>query len=212
MTGIRPGLTEFDGQELLRARLSHATAREAPRSEPSSGRGVNSTVLHYRFNNQPLEDGDLICIDSGASKFGGYGADITRTIPANGTFTKRQREIYDVVLKANEAAIKAVRPGVRMAAVDAVARAIITKAGYGDYFIHGIGHHLGLETHDVTPEGPLKAGNVVTIEPGIYIPEEKIGVRIEDDILVTKDGRKNLSVKDPQEDRRRSKKSCISPT
>ncbi len=196
MTGIRPGLTEFDGQEMLEHGYRTNGSR-GPAFGSIVGAGVNSTVLHYRANDQPIEDGDFICIDSGA-RWGGYGADITRSIPANGKFTKRQREIYNIVLKANEAAIKAVKPGVRMAAVDAVARAIITKAGYGDHFMHGIGHHLGLETHDVTPEGPLKVGNVVTIEPGIYVADEKIGVRIEDDILVTRDGRKNLSAKIPK--------------
>ena len=96
------------------------------------------------------------------------------------------------------AAIRAVKPGVAISKLDQVARAIITKAGYGDYFIHGIGHHLGLETHDITPEGALREGNVITIEPGIYIPDEKIGIRIEDDILVTKTGGKNLSAKIPK--------------
>src|SRR5207249_2792943 len=113
---------------------------------------------------------DLICIDSGA-KWQGYSADITRTLPINGKFTKRQREVYDVVLRAEVAAIKAVKPGARMSQVDAVARTVIEKAGFGDFFIHGIGHHLGLDTHDITPLGdqPLRQGAVVTIEPGIYI-------------------------------------------
>ncbi|MHC4802272.1 MAG: aminopeptidase P N-terminal domain-containing protein [Planctomycetota bacterium] len=105
---------------------------------------------------------------------------------------------YEVVLKAELAAIKATKPGATFAQIDAVARKIITQAGYGDYFIHSIGHHLGLETHDASPEAPLKTGAVVTIEPGIYIPDEAIGVRIEDDVLVTKDGARNLSVKIPK--------------
>ncbi|MEE8155302.1 MAG: M24 family metallopeptidase, partial [Phycisphaerales bacterium] len=96
------------------------------------------------------------------------------------------------------AAIRAVKPGVTFARVDNAARDIITKAGYGDYFIHGIGHHLGLETHDITPDAPLKQGAVITIEPGIYIPKEKLGVRIEDNILITRDGSRNLSSKIPK--------------
>ncbi|MEM7228718.1 MAG: M24 family metallopeptidase, partial [Planctomycetota bacterium] len=91
-----------------------------------------------------------------------------------------------------------IKPGATLGELDAIARALITKKGYGDYFVHSIGHHLGLETHDVTPSGPLRAGHVITIEPGIYIPDEAIGIRIEDDILVTKDGYRNLSSKLPK--------------
>jgi Xaa-Pro aminopeptidase len=96
------------------------------------------------------------------------------------------------------AATKAVKPGVRIAELDAIARAVITKAGFGDAFIHGIGHHLGLETHDAAPDAPLKAGAVITIEPGVYIPDEKIGVRIEDDVLVTREGHRVLTAKIPR--------------
>ena len=96
------------------------------------------------------------------------------------------------------AAIKAVKAGVTLAQIDAVARSLIDRSGYGDYFIHSIGHHLGLETHDITPDEPLKVGAVVTIEPGIYIPDEKIGIRIEDDVVVTKTGCRNLSAKIPK--------------
>jgi Xaa-Pro aminopeptidase len=161
------------------------------------GSGLNGTVLHYMENNQPMEDGDLIVIDSGGSCHG-YAADITRTFPANGKFSPAQREVYEVVLKAQLAAIKAVRPGVRMSEVDAAARDVIDKAGLGHAFIHSIGHQLGLDVHDVTPPGPLKAGMVVTIEPGVYLPDQKLGVRIEDDILVTASGNQNLTVKVPK--------------
>jgi Xaa-Pro aminopeptidase len=162
------------------------------------GSGLNSTVLHYKDNNQELVSGDLVCIDSGAF-FAGYGADISRTVPVSGKFTKRQKEIYEIVLAAEEAAIRSVKPGVTFSELDAIARKIITKAGYGDYFIHSIGHHLGLETHDdCGPVSPLKKGSVITIEPGIYLPDEAIGVRIEDDILVTAKGRKNLSKSIPK--------------
>lgn len=188
---IRPGINEFALQEEIEHAYRTHGARELAFGT-IAGAGINSTVLHYRANDQTIQDGDLVCVDSGA-KIGGYSADITRTLPARGKFTKRQREIYDTVLAAELAAIKAVKPGATMAQVDHAARAIITKAGFGDYFIHGIGHHLGLDTHDSNPDIPLKAGNVVTIEPGIYIPGEKLGVRIEDDILVTPGGSKNLS-------------------
>lgn len=196
MKGLRPGMNEFDGQELIHhAYRTHGS--RGPGFGTIVGSGINSTVLHYRANDRTIDEGDLVCIDSGAT-FGSYQADITRTIPASGTFTERQREIYDIVLGANEAAIKAVKPGVRIAEIDKVARAVISKAGYGDYFIHGIGHHLGIETHDAAPDEPLAAGNVITIEPGIYLPDEKIGVRIEDDVLVTEKGCENLSAAIPK--------------
>src|SRR5262249_39988514 len=139
------------------------------------------------------------CVDSGA-KWAGYSADITRTVPVNGRFTKRQRDVYEVVLKAEAAAIKAVKPGARISQIDAAARKVINGAGFGDYFIHGIGHHLGLDTHDITPMGdrPLRSGAVITIEPGIYIPGERLGVRIEDDVVVTRSGAQVLSAAIPK--------------
>jgi len=149
-------------------------------------------VLHYRANNAPLQAGELVVLDSGA-EFAGYAADITRTYPVDGRFSMLQRKVYDIVLKSQLAAIATVRPGATFEQVDRAARDVITKAGYGDFFIHGIGHHLGLEVHDITPNEPLKAGAIITIEPGIYLPHERFGVRIEDDILVTPSGRANLS-------------------
>lgn len=188
---IKPGLNEFAVQEAMEHAYRINGARHTAFGTIVGG-GINATVLHYRANTEVLNDGELVCIDSGA-RFLGYSADITRAFPINGKFTKRQREIYELVLKAEEAAIRAVKPGVTIAQVDAAARDIINTAGFGDTFIHGIGHHLGLETHDINPDVKLEPGNVLTIEPGIYLPDERIGVRIEDDILVTKDGRKNLS-------------------
>ena len=193
--GVKPNISEFDVQELLEHGYRTNGSR-GPAYGSICGSGINSTVLHYQANDQTIAKGDLICIDSGAS-FGGYGADITRTVPANGKFNKRQREIYEIVLKAELAAIKAVKAGATFAKIDKDARDIINKSGYGDYYIHGIGH-LGLETHDITPDAALKQGAVITIEPGIYIPKEKIGVRIEDNVLVTKDSCKNLSAKIPK--------------
>lgn len=196
MKSVRPCMNEFDVQETLEHAYK-SNGSPGPAFGTIAGSGINSTVLHYHDNNRKIEKGDLICLDSGAG-YGGYGADVTRTLPASGKFTPRQREVYNVVLKAMNAAIDAVKPGTTIAHIDKAARAIITKAGYGDYFIHGIGHHLGLETHDITPDGPLRAGAVITIEPGIYIPEEELGVRIEDDVLVTKTGVRNLSAKIPK--------------
>lgn len=193
---IKPGVSEREIADTLEFEYRRHGA-ETLAYNSIVGSGLNSTVLHYNENNQPIADGDLIVIDSGGA-FKGYAADITRTYPANGKFTAEQREVYEVVLKAELAAIKAVRPGVKMSDVDAVAREVIEKAGLGHAFIHGIGHQLGLEVHDVTPTGPLKAGMVVTIEPGVYLPGKKLGVRIEDDILVTSSGNKNLTIAVPK--------------
>lgn len=197
MAFVQGGVNEFKVQ----ATLEHGYAMAGGRGSAFPaivGGGINSTVLHYESNDRDLVDGDVVCIDSGAFHKG-YGADISRTIPVSGSFSKRQKEIYEIVLQAEEAAIAAVKPGVTFAELDAIARAIIAKAGFGDFFIHGIGHHLGLETHDdCGPDAPLVKGSVITIEPGIYLPDEAIGVRIEDDILVTAKGSKNLSVAIPK--------------
>ena len=184
LTAIRAGRTEFDVQEAVEHayRTSGATSTAY---RTIAGAGFNATVLHYHANSAPLKDGDLLVLDSGAC-FGGYAADVTRTFAVSGSFTSRQKLVYDTVRKAQAAAIRACRPGALMSAVDAAARKVIVAAGFGDHFIHGIGHHLGLEVHDADPQSPLQPGMVITIEPGVYIPEESLGVRIEDDILVTK--------------------------
>jgi Xaa-Pro aminopeptidase len=196
MRAVRPGMSELDVQALLEQAYRAGGARGA--AFPTiAGAGINSTVLHYRANDQALREGDLICVDSGAA-FGGYGADITRTLPVSGRFSDRQREVYRVVLAAQRAAIRAVRPGVTLAQIDGAARRVIRRAGLGDHFIHSTGHHLGLETHDASPDEPLRSGAVVTIEPGVYIPQEAIGIRIEDDLLVRRDGARVLSAKIPR--------------
>ena len=184
LKGLKVGQTEFDVQEMLEHGYRSNGSRRAAYHTIAGG-GFNATVLHYHGNHAPLADGDLILIDSGAD-FMGYACDVSRTFPVNGKFTKRQREIYDIVLKAQLAAIAATKAGVTFAAIDKAARDVISKAGYADAFFHGTGHHLGLEVHDITPDGPIPEGAVITIEPGIYLPSENFGVRIEDDILVTK--------------------------
>lgn len=123
---------------------------------------------------------------------------MTRTLPVSGTFTADQRKLYEIVLAAEEAAIRKVRPGVTMREVDAAAREVITAAGYGHTFIHSVGHPLGLDVHEAPPDGPLRTGMVVTIEPGVYLPELKTGIRIEDDILVTRRGPVNLTAAIPK--------------
>lgn len=198
---LRPGLGE---RQLQRAIEDGFIAGGASGVGYNSivGSGLNGTVLHYMANNGPCSDGDLVVIDAGARAGGegggGYTADVTRTFPVSGRFTKEQREVYAIVLKAQLAAIKAARPGVHMHEVDAAARDVIERAGYGDRYPHGIGHQLGIEVHDVQPDGPLKAGMIVTIEPGIYLPDRKLGVRIEDDILITARGSENLTAMIPK--------------
>lgn len=193
---IRPGLSESEAQRVLEEGF-RAGGGTGTGYNSIVGAGVNSTVLHYNANNQTMKDGDLLLIDA-AARVGGYTADVTRTFPVNGKFTREQREVYEVVLAALEAGIKAVRPGVHLHEVEEASRRVIEKAGFGDAFIHGIGHQLGIEVHDSTPDGPLKAGMVVTIEPGVYLPEKKIGVRIEDDVVVTAKGAKNMTAMIPK--------------
>jgi len=190
LSALRPGVSEFEIEEALHHGYRSNGSR-GPAYGTIVGAGFHGTVLHYRANSAQIEDGDLVVIDSGArygAGEGGYGADITRTFPANGRFTPRQREIYEIVLTAQEAAIMAARPGASFDEIQSAARDVIQSAGYGDAYIHGIGHHLGLETHDVTPIGPVEENAVITIEPGIYLPEENFGVRIEDDVRVTARG------------------------
>jgi len=135
-----------------------------------------------------------------AAEFAHYAADVTRTVPVNGRFTAEQRKVYDIVLSAQKAAIAQVRPGAYTEDLDAVARKVIEDAGYGDYFIHGLGHFVGLDVHDAGDyQSPLAPGMVITIEPGIYIPEKKFGVRIEDEVLVTEEGCRLLSNRLPRE-------------
>ncbi|MGA9938232.1 MAG: Xaa-Pro peptidase family protein [Candidatus Acidiferrales bacterium] len=208
MRQMRPGLFEY--QIATRMKEIHewgGCEREA--YSPIVGAGFNSTVLHYSALDSEIKDGDVVVIDVGG-EYGGYAADITRTLPANGKFTPRQREIYDIVLGAQNAAIDAIKPGAQLYgdknSLQQVAADYINAHGrdkegrtLGRYFIHGVSHHLGLDVHDPGDRTrPLEPGMVVTVEPGIYIPEENLGVRIEDDILVTKDGHQILTARLPR--------------
>jgi Xaa-Pro aminopeptidase len=208
MRHMRPGLFEY--QIAARMKEVHewgGCSREA--YAPIVGTGFNSTVLHYGELDDEIKDGDVVVMDVGG-EYGGYAADITRTIPANGKFTPRQREIYDIVLGAQNAAMAAVKPGAVLYGGKGSLQAIVTeyinthghdKDGHtlGRYYPHGVSHHLGLDVHDPGDRNrPLEAGMVVTVEPGIYIPEENIGVRIEDDVLVTADGYRLLTARLPR--------------
>ncbi|HXW90302.1 MAG TPA: Xaa-Pro peptidase family protein [Terriglobales bacterium] len=204
MKQMRPGLYEY--QVAARMRMIHEMAgcsREA--YAPIVGAGFYSTVLHYDALDNEIKDGDVVVIDVGG-EYGGYAADITRTLPANGKFTPRQREIYEIVLGAQNAALDAIKPGVQMSALQKIAYDYINTHGHdkqgellGKYFIHGLGHGLGLDVHDPTDyQRPLRAGMAITDEPGIYIPEENLGVRIEDDVLITEDGHRLMTERLPR--------------
>jgi Xaa-Pro aminopeptidase len=192
---IRPGVRERDIERVLTAAFREFDCE--PAFEPIVGAGMNGTVLHYRDADARVGEGDLVVIDYGAA-YGGYASDLTRTFPADGIFTAEQRAIYEIVLEANLAAIAAARPGATFTEVDAAARVIVDKAGYADAFMHGTSHNLGIEVHDVAPDGPLGPGMVITIEPGIYLPDRGFGVRIEDDILVTETGSRDLTAAVPK--------------
>jgi len=171
------------------------------------GGGKNSLIPHYFDNNCELRAGDLLVMDVGA-EYEGYSADITRTIPVSGKFTKEQAVVYDVLLGIQEELIRMVRAGITFRDLDNRSNELIRAAGYGAYILHGITHTVGLNVHDATAGDTLRAGMVITIEPGIYIPANDtvqpagrtgFGIRIEDDILVTADGYENLSSAVPKE-------------
>lgn len=170
------------------------------------GGGANSTVLHYTENQSVLAAGDLVVVDIGASHEH-YCADLTRTYPVSGKFTKRQREIYNLVLEAQQYIADLAKPGVWLNnreypenSLNHLAHKFIQERGYGEYFPHGVGHYLGLDVHDVGSytATPLQVGDVITIEPGIYIPLEKLGVRIEDNYWITDKGAICLSEELPK--------------
>jgi Xaa-Pro aminopeptidase len=209
MRMMRPGLHEYQ----IAAKMVEIHAMGGSEAEgyaPIVGAGPNSTALHYDKLARLIEDGDIVVLDVGA-QYSGYSADITRTLPANGKFTPRQREIYEIVLGAQNAAIAALKPGMDYCqrgskSVYKIAYDYINSHGkdlhgksLGQYFIHGLGHNIGLDVHDPGEYcKPLEPGMVVTVEPGIYIPEENLGVRIEDDILITETGYKFLSERLPR--------------
>lgn len=170
--------------------------------------GPNNCFLHYDKNIRQMENDDLLILDVGA-EWKMYTADITRTIPVSGKFSFRQKEIYNLVLQAQEESIKTIRPGIsrttiHTTAVRIVSHGLITLGlisdtlDYRKYYMHGTSHNLGLDVHDITVSDTLQAGMVVTVEPGIYIREENLGIRIEDDILVTENGYEILSSNIPK--------------
>ena len=206
MQAARPGMYEYELEAVLEDGFRRNGADRL--GYPSIvGSGPNSTTLHYDVNRRRTQDGDLVVIDA-AAEWGQYTADVTRTFPVNGKFTPRQKAIYDLVLGAQQAAFDSVRPGVTMRQLDGIARRYM-RAHSGtlcgdktcddrDIFNHGLGHPIGMDVHDVGVGRPLAPGSVITLEPGIYLTAENLGVRIEDDVLVTATGAEWLSAGAPR--------------
>jgi Xaa-Pro aminopeptidase len=201
MKAVKPNVKEYEISALMQYEWIRRGC-ERPSYAPIVGSGHNSTVLHYSENTETMKSGDVVVIDA-AAEYSMYAADITRTLPVNGHFTPRQREIYDIVLGAREAAAAAFVSGKSNMkrddpnSIHKVAYDYINTHGkdlhgqpLGQYFVHGLGHPVGLNVHDFTDyNAPFGPGQVFTIEPGIYIPEENIGFRIEDDYWVDPDGK-----------------------
>jgi Xaa-Pro aminopeptidase len=162
------------------------------------GSGSNGAVLHWDHNDRALRAGDLVVIDA-AAEYGRYAADVTRTYPVSGKFTDEQAKVYRAVYQAQEDIFAAIKPGVSMADLQKVAEASLKRAGYLEAFIHGFGHFVGLDVHDAGRyDLPLPVGAVFTVEPGVYLPERGFGVRIEDEVVVTETGYRNLSARIPR--------------
>ena len=202
---MKPGAYEYQAQAAFsEVMLSRGCENYA--YPPIIGSGPNSTVLHYEAIRRRMDQGEVV-IDA-AAQCEDYASDITRTIPVGGKFSPREREIYEIVLGAQKSAIAALKPGTTMRELYKIVHDYIDSHGkdrqgktLGKYFTHGLGHNVGLDVHDPPEKLDLKIeeGMVLTIEPGIYIPEESIGVRIEDILLVTQDGAKSLSGGLPKE-------------
>ncbi|RZS98536.1 aminopeptidase P family protein [Cecembia calidifontis] len=204
---VKPGVTEYQ----IEAEFIHEFVRNRSKGfayEPIIASGANACVLHYIENKDTCKDGDLLLLDVGA-EYGNYNADMTRTIPVNGKFTERQRKVYDAVLRVQRGAMNILRPGINIQdyhkEVGLIMQSELLGLGlldqtdiknqdpkwpaYKKYFMHGTSHHLGLDVHDVgTMYDPITPGMVFTVEPGIYIREEGLGVRLENNILIQENG------------------------
>jgi Xaa-Pro aminopeptidase len=189
---LAPGMHEFDLKDAVEDAFRRSGARHVA-YDSIVGSGPNGAILHYPKDDRTLRDGELLVLDAGAEEQY-YATDVTRTYPVGGKFTADQREIYDVVLRSQAAGIAAARPGVTVRAIDQAVRKVVDDAGYHDAFIHGCCHFVGLEVHDTGDyEAVLPVGAVITIEPGIYLPQRGFGVRIEDEILITPGGAEVLT-------------------
>jgi len=232
MQSVKPGMNESNIEAIIEHYFRMNGASGVSYNSIVGG-GANATILHYVENNAPLRDGDLLLVDAGA-QYQGYASDITRTFPVNGRFTKPQRDIYDIVLDVEIKCLEATRKGTtikerqklsielltegmkELGLLKGKTKDLIKKKAYEKYYMHGVGHYLGLDVHDAgryftdhkaKDSRPFAPGMVLTVEPGIYVPIDAkdapakyrgIGVRIEDDVLVTEDGNVNLTAKVPK--------------
>jgi len=200
---IRPDSYEYEIQAGLLYMMTASGTQEAFPSIVASGN--NATILHYTANNAPLKKGELVVIDCGA-QYEHYCADLTRTYPISGKFSRRQRELYAIVLECQDYIASLLKPGIWLnnkekpkESLHHLAVEFFTKKGCEKFFIHGIGHYLGLDPHDVgSYTEPLQEGDVITLEPGLYLPNENIGIRIEDNYWIIKDGSHCLSEELPK--------------
>lgn len=202
MRTLKPGAYEYQVEAAYNFVLN--SHRSAPSFQTIAAGGKNATILHYVDNKDDIKDGDLVLFDLGALDHH-YASDITRTFPANGVFTERQKAVYNIVLEANKKTIEWLKPGVSFAEFNQFGKDILIKGlkqlGLIDkdedvikYYYHSLGHYLGLDVHDGGNYSlPIPEGALITVEPGLYIAEWNIGIRIEDDVVVTKDGAINLS-------------------
>ena len=204
LSTLKPGQMEYQAQAEFEYAIRYHGA-EGTAFSTIAGSGINGCMLHYETNHCVMEDGKLLLLDLGA-KVKGYCADITRTYPVNGKYSARQKEIYDIVLAANQKVTEQARPGLTLKQLNEICKQVLAEGlmaigkidsadEIGTYYMHGVSHHLGLDTHDAIAhdEVPLAPGMVITNEPGLYIDEEEIGIRIEDDLLITADGCEVLS-------------------
>ncbi|MBN2322049.1 MAG: aminopeptidase P family protein [Acidobacteria bacterium] len=193
----KPGMYEYQLAALAKfVYLWHGASGEA--FFPIVGSGPNSCVLHYYRKQRRMESGDIVVMDFGPD-FRYYVSDITRTFPVSGKFSKEQAEVYRVVLQAQKAALEAVRPGATFDDVEDAARKVLGRSGFEKYARHAVSHYVGMSVHDVGDSVPFEPGVVIAVEPGVYIPDRDLGVRIEDTVLVTDDGFEVLSRDVPKE-------------
>lgn len=204
LTHLRPGMKEYQAQADFEYSIFRNGA-DGPAFPTIAGSGVNGTMLHYGTNRETCEEGALILLDLGA-RLGGYNADITRTYPVNGRYSQRQKKVYDIVLAANRRVAREAKPGMTLTELNDICKEVLAEGltelgliGSRDevskYYMHNVSHHLGIDVHDVSvaAQEKLQPGAIITDEPGLYIDEWEIGIRIEDDLLITEDGAEVLS-------------------